>query len=759
VQLTSTWFSARWPVSPMRMPSSSPRRISWRPREVDPGVVIVLIVYFVGYSFLIMRGDGIPYVMDNNETFSALNHAHNLWTFDFFRSFGLTDEAVSPDPAAHPFVHTHQGNFPRLLAFLLYALGARSVESHVWITTLTVGTASVLMGYIFFRRLGGKLLATIAILLLMTDYLMFAQWQVNTYRVWQGFLLFAALNSVHGLSEWGRWRWALATTSTYAALFYGELVFAAFVSFTVGLYTIWTYRRAPRLVVMGGLVQGAGASLGLGALILQLVLHLGWQDFLTDLQLTLTARNYAPDRAELIAKLTQFYGPRNILFLYNIQPEERFLGFIASLRLLFRFMLQTPTPLLSLLGVGMAAASLFADSRRPGPRDVTAILPGVSASSVAVLVPGLFVFLMSIAAGNAVVGLPFSGLVEVKKVILIALACMLLAIALAVLLRICTRSISISGAPPGVSRCVRASLFLFCFGLMIMVQSELYDQEAAILWWQRLTPFPIWIAKVIVCGIAFTGCILILTGRRAILGRWHDVPSSLFPFFASGALAYMVVYKLSSGYVFTGYLNRLCPFLIFHVDALIALGLFTAITIPLTLIGRTDFNRLLTKAVATVSTLVALAFVGGWIFVQIRSMQLFPPDRLAFVRHLNDPDFRGRGLISNTYAAPFSYFANAWGYTETNPLALGTASLSSQSTSYRIFQIWLADRLTNPAYLRPALYVCFNALSSMQALIWETARSGVPCSHRVPSNATILARDSEHDRWAILRLEWTSSDR
>jgi len=87
--------------------------------RVDPGVAIILIVYVAWYGFLILRGNGIPYVMDNNESFSALNHAYNLWHFDFFRSFGLTDEAVSPDPAAHPYVHTHQGNFPRLFAFVL----------------------------------------------------------------------------------------------------------------------------------------------------------------------------------------------------------------------------------------------------------------------------------------------------------------------------------------------------------------------------------------------------------------------------------------------------------------------------------------------------------------------------------------------------------------------------------------------------------------------------------------------------------------
>jgi hypothetical protein len=359
--------------------------------------------------------------------------------------------------------------------------------------------------------------------------------------------------------------------------------------------------------------------------------------------------------------------------------------------------------------------------------------------------------------------LPAPNAVEVTKVILIAP----LAIVLALLLKICATSISIPRTAPGINRCSRSSLFLFCLGLLILLQGGIYDQEAGILWWRELTPFPLRVARVAVFGIAFTGCILILAGRRTILGRWHDVPRRLLPFFASGAVAYMAVYKLSSGYVFTGYLNRLCPFLVFHVDSFFALGLFIAIAIPVTLFYRASFKKHVSKAVATASALVAVAFVGDWLFVQIRSMQLFPPDSMAFTRLLNDPEFRGRGLISNTYAAPFSYLANTWGYTESNPLILGTASLSSQSSSHRIFQIWLADRLTNPSYLRPAFYVCFDGLSSLQSLIWHTARSHVSGCSRQPivqlaasgQLATILAKDSERDRWAILRLEWKMPDR
>jgi len=746
------------------------RSLASRVTSVDPGIAIILIVYFIWYSWLLVRGHGIPYVMDNNESFSSLNHAYNLWNFDFFRSYGVTDEAVSPDSAAHPVAHTHQGNFPRLFSFVLYALGARSIESQIWITTMTIGIASVLMGYYYFRRLAGALFATIAVLLLITDYLMFAQWQVNTYRVWHGFLLFAALLCVHGFSEWPRRWWAIATVLTYAALFYYELVFAAFVTFTVAFYTIWTYRRAPGSVVLAGIAQGAGAALGLATVILQLILYLGWQDFLTDLRLTLTARNYAPDDIEFITTLRNFYQTRNIAFFYNIQSSEQFAGLVTALRFFSQYVLQISTPFLSLLGIGLAASSLLADSRRPGPRDLATIVPSVSISAGAQLVPGLLLFVLAIVGGDAVVGLPFSGMkATIGTVALAVFSCLLVSIALAYGLAVCARAISISGTLPGVYRALRANLFLLGLGLLILTQGEVYDQGAAVLWWRQLVPVPVWLAKAAVCAAAFVGAILILAGRRAVLGRWHAAPSSLAPFLFCGALGYLIVYKLSAGYVYSGYLIRLCPFVVFHVDALFALGLFVTVAISATLLGRANFNNFATRSVCAAAIAAAAALMVLWTTIQSRYFLLFPPDRMSFIKLLRDPAFQGRGLISNNYVVPFGVIAGTWAYIEPYPRALTDSLPPPPSNDY----VWLADRRTNAEYSRPSIYVCFNSWSTSHALLaaisarqsGSQACSNYPIVKRAQSggtdaalpHASVLARDPESDHWAILRLEWPSS--
>ena len=66
----------------------------------------------------------------------------------------------------------------------------------------------------------------------------------------------------------------IATVLTYAALFYGELVFAAFVAFTVAFYTIWTYRRAPVSIGRPGSCRAVARRSVLATLIFQLSLYL-----------------------------------------------------------------------------------------------------------------------------------------------------------------------------------------------------------------------------------------------------------------------------------------------------------------------------------------------------------------------------------------------------------------------------------------------------------------------------------------------------
>src|SRR5262249_54294793 len=61
------------------------------PYSATLGAVIVLYVASTGW--LLASTGFLPYVMDNNESFSSLVHASNLDRFGLSNAFGLTDES------------------------------------------------------------------------------------------------------------------------------------------------------------------------------------------------------------------------------------------------------------------------------------------------------------------------------------------------------------------------------------------------------------------------------------------------------------------------------------------------------------------------------------------------------------------------------------------------------------------------------------------------------------------------------------------
>jgi len=737
-----------------------------RVSERNTGTVIILIAYTVYYVLLISRGHGVPYVLDNNETYSALLHAHNLWNFDFFRSFGLADDVASPVQSAHPVIHTHQGDFPRLFAFILYAFGARSAESQIWITTFTVGIASLLLAKTFFTRVAGDLFATIIVLILMTDYLLFAQWQVNIYRVWHGFFLFASLVCAHGLGDWSRRKWVIATVCLYACLLYWELIFASFVAVTTGAYTAWIYRRTPRLILIAAFTQSIGAAIGLGILITQVVLYLGWQDFLVDLKSTYGARNFGDDPLVAVEKLKEFYDSRNITFWYNIQSDVNFRGPVSFLRSIFANVLQVQTPFYVLVALSVATAAFVADARLPNANDTVVADPSVSARATAVLTAGLFFFLVTVQFSSGASG-PYSAISfeSANRQLLTILLLLVVSWAIAIGLRNLAGALAVTRTPPSPDRCLAASLYFICLATFIVLQGFLYDLTQQQMWLYLLSPVPTWITNLTLCVAAFAAGLLILVGRRSLLGQWHNAPTSLIPFFVSGAVGYLFAYEFNPGYLSSGYLLRLCPLPVFHIDALLGVGVSTAICMTLVITQRLT-NSGLTFAMSAATTLFAgllAALAGFWGVLQYRYMELVPPTQFSFAQSLNA---FSQGIISNTYAVPFGLIANTWAYMNAD-FGEHSKKLGAEKTAAKY--LWFADRSSNLAYKTPGFFVCFEPLATYSRLIdlinspsnatldcskkYLTAQSSDPDKKAAPY-LELIRRDEKHALWAIYKVHW-----
>ncbi len=348
----------------------------------------------------------------------------------------------------------------------------------------------------------------------------------------------------------------------------------------------------------------------------------------------------------------------------------------------------------------------------------------------------------------------------------VVLLCGGLAAGLAPLLQRMVRSVSALGRPPSSDRTTKAAVFLLCLGGAVLAQGVLYDHSRSILWRDYLVPFPPWLAQTIVAVVGLTGAAIVLAGRRAALGRWSQALPTLLPFFCCGGIGFVFIYALSGGYVRTGYLERLCPFVVFFTDGLLALGLCASVAFCGQLFRafagskRGNFLGALTCAVTSLSV-AAMAMI--WVFVQAQYVRLQPPDKLAFLPLLKEPAFKGVGLVTNAYAAPFGYVSGTWayGFLDFNDLLLPPTEALA-----KIPYMWLADR-HEKNYLRPSLYVCFQTYPTFTELFRKLAKPdevrscGLAKLDKVFARARqmglktqILAHDSAGDEWAIVRLTW-----
>jgi hypothetical protein len=318
---------------------------------------VVVLAYAVVLSAFLASAQGLPYVLDNNETYSSLVHATNILRFGVRQTYGLADESYGLEPSQHPYVYTHGGNFPRFYTLLLYVLGARTAEAQIATTTFSVGLVGLLFAYHFFSRVATPLFAVVYCLLLITDCLMQTQWLVNTWRAWHLFFAFSSLLCVHGLARRGRlppWLGAI-TLLNFACLAYFEVVFAAFVTLLAAIYAGLILRRRRRRLLQSWSWVGGGAVLGAAVLMAQVIGYLGWQGFLDDVNLTFLARNSAPT-GELSAFREQVWShveEHRLVFWDNIPSG---VGGYRVASALFRYGLLAYTPALVFFAFLIASA-------------------------------------------------------------------------------------------------------------------------------------------------------------------------------------------------------------------------------------------------------------------------------------------------------------------------------------------------------------------------------------------------------------------
>jgi hypothetical protein len=729
-------------------------------------LAVIGVAYALIYGWMLVAGKGLPYVMDNNESFSSWWHAYNLFHFDILKSAGLADESFAFHAAAHPYVHTHQGNFPRLFAFLILVLGADSVESQIAITTFTVGAAAVFMAYHFFSKIANPLFALVCCLLIITDYVLVAQWQVVTYRVWHGFFVFSSVLCVHGMVE-GRRFGAAVTIINFACLFYYELVFVAFVSLSSAIYAAILCRHALKRALGFWVSQIAGGIMALSVLVLQLYLYLGWDGLKTDLYLTFVARNQYQDSAAMLLRMQEFFEPRNIVFWYNLADGAAFRTIGEFFNSLFHFEFQIWTPFLFLLCL-IGAIALFVVPRFHSSAFVSTSTASARGSMQCAILHGSFwpriavamtvfsfltflVLFLTLFGKDSILGAP----AEIQDWFLPANSgyftiALIAAVCASELLRRACRTLysdacsSQTANQIDLGAMLRVSIFVLLTAVIAAGNWLLFDPRYAPLWRDfadQYLPGPL-PQMVILLMVILAAAAIIAKDEFFREPETVRVIRGCGMFFLAGMAAYTVVYLLSPGYVFTGYRYRHVPFTVFHTTVMPALLMYVllatglqylpsgwfrkavdAMSVSGAVAAIPGFRWISTRAIVAVISLTTFSLLTFyWAGVQFSYIRLMPPDHYSFLQKLSKSPYVGKTFLVNTYTAPIAAKTGTWAYwnvhlKSTEPLPSGGVYEFPFDETY----LWFADKKTNLDYAHPEYFLCVT-MQSVSTVLEEALR-------------------------------------
>jgi hypothetical protein len=731
---------------------------------------VIGFIYLLIYGALIYAGSGLPYVLDNNETFSSLWHAQSLSNFGVNNTKGLADEVFSPHPEASPFVHTHQGNFPRLFAWLIYELGATTAELQIVITTFTVGLGTILLAYLFFAQISSPLIALVASLVFMTDYLLFAQWQIVTYRVWYGFLFFAMMFSIEKIKNSQDFKWFILLFFASVCLLYFEFIFAAFLGIWCVLWTFFRMQRNFKLLFKTISAMGIGALVGFTIFLFQAVIYLGWPDFLRDINLTFSSRNNSLNSMDSVQEIFKFFESKRVIFWFNFQDKSSFQSLDAFFRSIVDNNLSAHSPSIVIIFYGLFFCWIFNNIlakitlqsnkiQLSNELDLNEIIGNYISSTLVMVAMGLVLCFLYLGS--------FESALSANRVLIL-----LITVPLFLFLKLILSN--------DFSHWIDSFFGIIFLALIPLVWQGLNKQLIPI--WDYFYNFN----SFLEIWLIFLASILIaLQIRRLLLENiWFEQSNSkllsVLSFMLLGLISYGIIYFLSAGYIYSGYISRLAPFTVFISD-LVYVVVFS--TLLLTVIAEWNSAKNTSfKLFSTSRFLTSIVFLVGllmfWSLIQIKAVRVFPPTHFDFTKKLSSPPYLGSSFVVNNYAAPVAAYTDQWAYMDPK---IGSAIFRTDSVGNTKLlgddrYLWFADKKTNHSYRRPDYFIC---------VFYQTLGSAVPFSQHLSGHSFYLGQgcnnlplvklstqldnsyglrlveiDSEGPvsvgfvRWAIVKFDW-----
>jgi len=168
----------------------------------DALFILLSLFYFIFVFHLYQTTKGFPGFTKTNVDEIYFTHlaAFNYHYFGPLNSFFLPDYASGIDPAAHPYVYTHNIAFPNWVGYIMMLFGLTKLE-HFSFISIFLSYAGYSAGYFFFRKYVGRGVAIILFFMITTNYHDVLTHSLGFFRPFQWILFFAV---PYAFLEWSK---------------------------------------------------------------------------------------------------------------------------------------------------------------------------------------------------------------------------------------------------------------------------------------------------------------------------------------------------------------------------------------------------------------------------------------------------------------------------------------------------------------------------------------------------------------------------
>jgi hypothetical protein len=745
------------------------------------GLWILALVYTVLATLYLIGYQGIPYVFDNNESFSSIVHAKNLIQFDFFKSFGLTDESYGLTESSHPYVYTHQGNFPRIFAALLYVLGLQSIEWQIIAHAVIINSIALYLAYYYFAKKISPVFALIYCLILLTDYVMNFQWLFNTWRVWHCLFMFSSLILVEKYQDLSKKTFIFITLLNFACLAYFELAFAIFVIVLSVALTIITYKNISRWLFPVSIAI-IGAILGFGLLIAQDVLYFGgFSGFLNDLNFTFTARNQSPPNsmewAKVVSTIWDFVDSQRLVFWGNfVSTSENLRSPLVVFQTYIRYNLMVYSPFFLLILAVFYLSILFKTlSNKIENSHIYHAEDGAENASFDTRINklSLAVFIILIALGviffsTMLTHLDITNLNRSKTFIFILIPSLI--VVYEWLLPQRGRNLNIS---------LSFSRFLIACGFLIftlsygIIHGKLFELNSVAylnyyhIWWKKLILFNSFnsaISKLVFISSLIVGVFVITSESLYQIPKQAKKLYGLLPLIAAAGIAILCSWLLIPGYILSAYFTRYAPMygyiniliivIPLYIMSILIYARFKDIFYTI-LLDRRINAELISKFIRFTPIIILYLFIiFSWIFMQLSYYSSYKNSANAIFKLLQTEPYKNKSVVANTYSAPFSIQTNQWSYYDPE-FSSGRVNRTQNGYFYGTDDkyLWLADKNQNNDYRYPDYFICF-----FQAQFDNVTGYSPRCDLRTPFLDKLIRTKDESNFSEVIRPQVVAQD-